>query len=341
MATHTPTTIADLQIVPSKFSEYVIEQTTAKSALVRSGVAVAVPQVSELINGTPKGGNMITIPFYKPLSGEDEVFGEEEMNVDKVSTGADNATLLIRQKAWGDTDLARVLGGTDPLSAIASMVGDYWVGREQAAMVSVLDGLFAGSSASLKNHILDVSTAEGTDCIIGVDNTLDAKQLMGDAADKLGVVVMHSATYTELQKQQKIETEYNSDLKVKIDYYLGYEVIVDDTMPVSSSVYTTYFLGKASFARNDGMPQGLIGVETFRKPLSSANYLINRRAFVLHPMGVSFKSTATFANGKKYAANTDLATASNWTAAKDLKNIPIVALKHKLVANATAPGVGG
>lgn len=338
---NTPTTIADLQIVPSKFSEYILEEATKKSALVRSGVAVDVPQVTELINGMPRGGNMLTIPFYKPLDGEDEVFGEEEMSVDKVETGAMDATLLVRQKAWGDTDLARVMGGTDPLGAIGSMVGDYWTEREQVALLSVLEGLFSGSSAALKDHILDVSAVDGTDCIIGVDNTLDAKQLMGDAADKLGVVFMHSATYTALQKQQKIETEYNSDLKVKIDYYLGYEVLVDDDAPVSSGVYTTYFLGKGSVARNDGMPQGLVGVETDRKKLASTNYLINRRAFTLHPMGCSFVKPSSFTGNKQYAANADLAKPACWKLAKDHKNVPIVALKHKLVANATAPGVGG
>ena len=69
---------------------------------------------------------------------------------------------------------------------------------------------------------------------------------MGDAADKLGMVFMHSATYTQLQKQQKIETEYNSDLKVKIDTYLGYEVTVDDGLPcdTSTGTYTTYFMGR-------------------------------------------------------------------------------------------------
>lgn len=329
------TTIADLQIVPAKFTEYTIEQTNKKSALVRSGVAIANPKVEMLINGTPKGSNTINIPFYKPLSGEDEVFGEEEMEVDKIATGAETAALLIRQKAWGDTDLARVLGGTDPLSAIAGMVGDYWVDREQVAMISVLSGLFTGTSAALKNHLLDVSAAKGADCIIGVDNTLDAKNLMGDAADKLGVVFMHSATYTQLQKQQKIETEYNSDLKIKIDYYLGYEVIVDDDMPVTAGTYTTYFIGKGAFARNDGMPDGLVGVEPFRKPLSSTNYLINRRAFVLHPMGCQFVvPTGGYTGNKMYAANADLAKPACWKAVKDLKNIPIVALKHKLVANA-------
>lgn len=327
------TTIADLQIVPSKFSTYILERTTEKSTLVRSGVTTEDPTVSQVINGTPKGGNIITMPFYKPLTGEDEVFGEEEIEVDKVSTDNEIATLLIRQRAWGDTDLSRVFGGTDPLAAIGDLASDWWITREQAVMLSTLKGVLNSTSGALKKHVLDVSGVAGSDCIIGVDNTLDAKQLMGDAADKLGLVFMHSATFTRLQKQQKIDSEYDSDLKIKIDFYLGYRVIVDDGMPVTSGVYDTYFLGKNVFARNDGMPTGLTGVETDRNKRKAENILINRRALVMHPLGLSWKADATLAGGKKYASNTDLEKAANWTLKKDHKNIPIVCLRHKIEAN--------
>lgn len=329
------TTIADLQIVPSKFTDYTLERTTEKSMLVKSGIATADSEVSKVINGTPKGGNIITMPFYKPLSGEDEVFGEEEIGVDKITTDNEIATLLVRQKAWGDTDLSRVFGGTDPLGAIANLIADWWNEREQAIMLSILKGILDPTSGALKAHVLDVSAEPGTDCVIGVDNTLDAKQLMGDAYDKLGMVFMHSATYTQLQKQQNIETQYDSDLKIKIDYYLGYQVIVDDGMPYDSSnkTYMTYFLGKGVFARDDGMPSGLVGTETDRNKKKSENFLINRRALVMHPIGVSWKANNTLSGGKKYASNADLEKPGNWTLKKSLKNIPIVALKHKIVAN--------
>lgn len=49
------TTIANLQIVPSKFAEYILERTTEKSALVRSGIAVSDPTVSQIINGSQEG----------------------------------------------------------------------------------------------------------------------------------------------------------------------------------------------------------------------------------------------------------------------------------------------
>ena len=335
------TTIADLQVVPSKFADYILERTTEKSRLVRSGIVTSDPQVSQIITGTPKGGNIITLPFYKPLTGEDEVFGEEEIEVDNIATDNEVATLLIRQKAWGDTDLSRVFGGTDPLFAIAELASDWWNTREQAVMLSVLKGITATNGA-LKSHVLDVTGASGTDCIIGVDNTLDAKQLMGDAYDKLGMVFMHSATYTQLQKQQNIETEYDATLQIKIDYYLGYEVVVDDSMPYDSSskTYTTFFIGKGAFARDDGMPEHLIGVETDRNKRKAENILINRRALIMHPRGCSWKADATLKDSKKYAANEDLEKAANWTLKKHHKNVPIVALKHKLEANATS-GIGG
>ena len=86
------TTIADLQIVPSKFTEYTLQRTTEKSTLVKSGITTSDPEVSRIIDGTPKGGNLITMPFYKPLTGDDEVFGEEEIGVDKISTDNETAT---------------------------------------------------------------------------------------------------------------------------------------------------------------------------------------------------------------------------------------------------------
>lgn len=322
------TSIADMQIVPNKFTEYTLHRTTEKSMLVKSGITTGDARVSQLINGTPKGGNLVQMPFYNPLTGEDEVFGEETLQADNITTGSEYATLLVRQKAWGDTDLSKVFGGDDPMAAISNLVADWWNIREQAMMTSILSALFKKDTGALSVHTLDISANSGTDAVINVDATLDAKNLMGDAFDKLGVVFMHSATYTKLQKNQQINTEYDSDLKVKIDYYLGYQVIVDDGMPVTGGVYDTYFVGKGAIIREDGMPAGLVGYETDRDSLSATNYLINRRALVLHPLGVSWNNNAVLA--KKYASNTELAKAENWTLVADHKNVPIVCLRHKL-----------
>ena len=320
------TKFANMVVVPEHFTTYVNERTTEKSALVQSGVAAPDARVAQVINSTPQGGNMITMPFYKPLSGDDEIFGEDALTPDGVQTGSERATLLIRQKAWGTTDLARVKGGSDPMAAIMNMVSDWWLEREQAVFISVLKGLFGASGALTAKHLLDISTQSGAAAVIGVDATLDAKDLMGDAYKKITAIAMHSATFTKLQKQQKIETVYSSDLKVNIDTYLGYRVIVDDSMPVNAGVYDTYLIGAGAFTRDSGTPDGLISTETDRDKLKAEDFLINRKAFVLHPNGISFKGTPT----KAYATNQDLETASNWELVKGAKNVPIVCLRHKI-----------
>lgn len=322
------TTIANMQIVPDKFSNYVIQRTTEKSTLVKSGITMSDPIVGQLITGTnPRGGTFIQMPFYKPLEGEAQVFGEDDVEITDIETGKSFATLHIRQHAWGDTDLSHVLSGSDPMAAVSNLLADWWIIQEQKMMLSILKGVTA---KALSSHVLDISSASGNDAIINVDNTLDAKQLMGDAYDKLGIVFMHSATYTKLQKQQKIESEYDSELKIKINYYLGYQIIVDDGMPVVSGIYDTYFLGKNCISRNDGVPNGLVTTEKDRDKIGAKNYLINRRAMVLHPIGLSWNVNAVLADNKKYPNNMDLENSDNWTLCMHHKNIPIVVLRHKI-----------
>lgn len=334
------TSVSAMQIVPNKFGEYILNRTTEKSALVRSGIFTSDQVLRRLINGTPHGGRFIEMPMFNALDNaiDDDIFNETALDPKAITTGSTSATILMRQKAWGATDLARVYGGADPMAAIANLLSDWWIQKEQKIVKSILNALLDSASGCLKDHFVDISAAEGKD-YIDVETTLDAKQVMGDAADKLGVVFMHSATYTSLQKQQQIQTVYNSDLKVHITTYLGYQVIVDDDMPVDlpeepgqPATYTTYFIGKGAFAREDGTPEGFITVETDRDKLAGQDVLINRRALVIHPLGCSWNTSAVLNTATdKYPANVDLAKPANWTLGVHHKKVPIVALKHKLL----------
>lgn len=225
------TTYAGMQIVPEKFSEYTLNRTTELNRFVNSGIAVNDAIVAQLINGTPQGGRFIMLPQYNALEGDDDVFGESSVTVENITTSAAHATLLMRQKAWGATDLASVLGGSDPMGAVAQMLADWWNTKEQAIYLSILKGVLDPTKGALKAHVNDVSASSGDAGKISVGNTLDTKQKLGDHFDSLGMVFMHSATYTQLQKNQQIQTEYDATLQIKIDTYLGYRVVIDDAMP--------------------------------------------------------------------------------------------------------------
>lgn len=332
------TTIADMQIVPSKFTAYTLQKTTEKSTLVNSGLFSTNPMISSLINGNPMGGNRIIMPHWKPLTGDDEVFGEGELTESKIETGNEAAAMLIRGKMWGDTDLSYVFGRADPMGAIVNLVADWWVEREQAIVLAILKGLTDKTAGALKDHVNDISGGTGAAGVISDVATLETKQTMGDAYNKLGFAFMHSVTYTELQKQQKIVTTYDPTRNVNIKTYMGYDVVVDDGLPVNNGVYDTLFIGKGAFARADGSPAGLVTYETDRKKSASKNFLINRRAMIIHPLGVSWVNNGVLTDAAtKYAANVDLAKPENWKLVVDHKNVPITVLRHKVSGlNATS-----
>ena len=328
------TTIADMQIVPEKFSQYVIDRTTEKNTLVNSGIATPDATVGQLINGVPEGGRFIQLPMWNPLEGEDDVFSEEDLSVGNITTKEARATLLMRGKAWGASDLARVLGGADPMGAIAQLISDWRNSKEQKVYLSILKGLFNTTSGAMRAHVNDISGGADTASCISREATLDTKQLLGDHYGSLGMVFVHSATYTYLQKKELILRQpwvNPVGETIEIETFMGYRVIVDDGMPVVDGVYDTYFMGKGAFIRQEGSPTGFIGTETDRDKLGAKNYLINRWCQIIHPRGLSFVSDGNFLNSAHpYAANADLEVAENWKLVVDHKKVPLACLRHKI-----------
>lgn len=228
------TTISDMVVVPEKFATYVEDRTVEKSLMVNSGIATADATVSQLINGTPRGGRFIEIPAWNELEGDPTVFGEEALEATGITTKSWSATLQIWQKAWGATDLSRVLGGADPMAAIANLISDWRNIQEQKIYLAILKALLDTTAGALKDHINDISAGSGAAGCISDGATLDTKQLLGDHYDSLGMVFMHSATYTYLQKNGMITRNPifdPSQSAVEMERYLGYVIRVDDGMP--------------------------------------------------------------------------------------------------------------
>lgn len=316
----TSTKIKDV-IVPEIFTPYMIEKTAEKSRILQSGIAIANPKLNELVT---QGGLTMNMPFWKDLTGEDEILEDSvALTPQKIGAEKDVACLLMRGNAWGANDLAGALAGDDPMSAIADRVADYWARREQKTLLSVIEGVFA--CEDMQDHMLDKSTEAINGSLV-----LDAKQLLGDEAETLQAIMMHSAVYTELQKQNLIEyttVQGKSGSPITIPTYLTYSVIVDDGMPrTADGVFTTYLFAKGSIGRGEGVPVSLVPTETDRDSLAGEDYLMHRRAFVLHPMGIRWQGTPE----KVTPSNKELATGTNWKRVYESKNIGLVALKHKI-----------
>lgn len=312
------TKISDV-IVPEVFNPYVVQRTMELSALYNSGIISNNPELDRLASS---GGTTINMPYWEDLNGDDEVLSDDgALTPAKITAGQDIAVLLMRGKAWSANDLAKALSGDDPMAAIGDLVAEYWARRMQATAIKVLDGAFAASN--MTNKVLDISSLGDDKAKINGETFLDALQLMGDAKDKLTGVIMHSATETQLRKNNLIQTELDSNNK-PISLFMEKRVIIDDSCPVSTGTYATYLFGEGAIGLgNGGAP---VPTETDRDSLAGDDILINRKHYILHPRGVKWIGSAAGSS----PTNTELATGTNWSRVYEDKAIRMVKFVHKL-----------
>ena len=314
------TIIADV-IVPEVFNPYVVERTAELSAFYQSGIIARNPELDRLATA---GGKLINMPYWEDLTGDDEVLDDETaLTPGKITAGQDVAALLMRAKAWSVNDLAKALSGDDPMRAIGDLVAAYWARRMQAVAINTLAGVFGNAATGMAGNTCDISAA--TDAVISAKTTVPALYKLGDAADKLTGFAMHSATVAKLTQDDLIETIPASEGKPEVKLFLQKPVIVDDGMPVSSSVYTTYIFGQGAIGWGEGAAP--VPVENDRDSLAGDDILISRKHFLLHPRGVAFQNAAVTGKSPK---NTDLANYLNWKRVYESKNIRIVQFKHKI-----------
>lgn len=330
------TKITDV-IVPSIFTDYVIERTAEKSALIRSGIVEAASEFDVLAAGPGRTCNM---PFWVDLSGDDEVLTDGgSLSVNAITASEDVAIIQNRGKAWGVNDLASILSGGDPMGAIADLVADYWVRVEQATFLKFLTGVFTTTLASSNNNDVHATTGTpGTDNFLTAETFIDTAQLLGDSKGLLTAVVMHSAVEASLLKADLIDFVPDSTGQLMLKKFQGLDVIVDDLITTetinSATVYHTFLFGKGAVAmgkaRNPRPIEGGFGdwyTEIGRTPLAGSTSLINRVRRVFHLRGV--KWTANSMAGSS-PTNAELATGANWSKVYETKNIRVVRIRHNI-----------
>lgn len=333
-----PITKIEDVIVPELFNKYVINRTMELSAFFQSGIVVNSPEFDALASEAARTHNM---PFFEDLQGESEATLEGvKMTPKKIGSNKDVSTTILRQNMWGATNLSAALAGADPMKAIGDLVSAYWARDMQKELIAILTGVFGTftppegePTTRMKDHILDLSaqTSEKAKCI-SASAFIDACQLLGDAQNQLSGVVMHSATKSYLKKNNLIDTERDST-DVEFDTYQGRRVTVDDGCPVTEDkVYTTYLFGSGAIALGNGNPVGHVATEVDRDKQTGGgiDYLINRKAYILHPRGIAY--TKAVRENVETPTRAELAMAQNWEPVYEPKQIRIVAIKHKIGA---------
>ena len=328
--------IADL-IVRPEFADRVIQLSTVKSALFQSGIITRDPAIDAFAKAE---GVTFNLPFWNDLADDDaSVSTDNPSDVivpGKIGSSKDVAVKLFRTKAWSAMDITKaILGGEDPLNVIAGRIADYWQRYQQRVLIKVLTGVFADNATNdAGDMIINVATDSASAIAdaerISASVVLAAKQTMGDASGELTAMVMHSVVYTSLQKQSLIAFIPNDRANIGFGTYMGYTVIVDDSVPAVAGTnritYTTYMFGAGAIAYGEGAPK--MPTEVLREPGKGngegQETIYSRRHFIMHPTGVKFTSSSMAGSNPTDA---ELATTANWDRVVSRKRVKLVAIK--------------
>lgn len=324
-----PTTRVSDVIVPELFTPYAQNLTVEKSRLIQSGL---ISRSDVLDNFLAGGGLTIQIPSFKDLDNDAERISTDTSvpfadadaslpagvarppNPNKIGTLKEIAVRMSRNNSWSSSNLAATLAGADPMNAIASRVSDYWVRRMQLAFVATWRGVIADNAANDSgDYALDISGASFQDGVtnFSAEAFLDAAQTMGDNQSVLTAVMVHSVVYNRMMKNNLIDFIPDSEGRVNIPTFLGREVIVDDGMPRSGSVYDTWLFGAGATQMGIGSPP--VPTEVDRKAGGGngggQDVLYNRVEWCIHPTGHAFVMSSIPDGGP---ANGDLDDATSW-----------------------------
>lgn len=329
------TRVADI-LVPEVWVPYTIEQAVKRNAMIQSGIVRPDPVLNALAE---RGGKEVEMPFFQQLSGDEEVITsgtgatDSETTPDNLTTSKDIAVLWGRVKTWGVEDLAAVLAGSDPLEALTQMVNAYTNQQEQQHLIKILKGVFKDNVNDSSDLIHSVYTEDGNNATesnkMNADNLIDAASKLGDAAGKLTAIMVHSAIYAKMRKDNLIDFVQLSDQDSRVPYFMEYRVIVDDDCPkisgtTTGSWYKSYLFGEGAIARADGKVKYPIEMDRVVKSKGGLELVTYRRKYLLHPRGIKWTGASVAGDTP---TNTEAAYGCNWDRVYDKKNIAIVELR--------------
>jgi len=376
--TNVSTTIADV-IVPEIFTPYTQQLTMEKTAIIQSGIAARDDFLDNLLAG---GGLTFTVPSWQDIGDPAENVSSDDANTDSTpnttQTSGEVAVRLSRNSSWSTMRLATALAGADPMQSIASRVSDYWVRRLQRAFVAVANGVFTtnelsdptlgrsgrtglsaayGAQADLTNSIAASAYAAGvTD--FQAESFIDTATLLGDAAEDVTAVFMHSIVYSKAQKNNLIDFIPDAEGHINIPVFLGRRVIVDDGMPNpagdtannantggGTGLYHTWLVGPASFRLGVGTP--VVPTEVFRYPSrgngAGSDVLFNRVEWAIHPVGHAWVGSSPVYEGGP--TNGQLSASGSFVRVfperKQIKLARLITRESTLTPNAYTDASGG
>ncbi|MGL5230928.1 MAG: major capsid protein [Cetobacterium sp.] len=315
------TRISDV-IVPAIFAGYMNKDPLELNAFIQSGVMKRNKEFDTLVAA---GGYGFTMPYWDELEGEYDERTDEDTGLpkfNKITAKKEVAVKLFDKYAAGASQLSSELAGSNAVKAIREKFSHKIASLDQKRLFSLLKGVFA--SSDMAKNVLDITTRTGTAQNIGVGTIIEGQGLLGDRQKAMSAVAVHSLTYTYLKLKNLLTTQKQSEQGEEIPYYANKRVIIDDTIiPDENEVYTTYLFAEGSVAYGRGGE--LYPVEVGKIPFMEEEGILVRKNHTFHVRGTTWKGSID-----EKCTPEDIEKGENWGRAYSNKQIPIVAIRHKV-----------
>ena len=230
--------------------------------------------------------------------------------------------IVHRGFAYAVDDLSRLGTGADPMAAIRNQLADAINVLRSNTLISMYQGMFETALAATTR---DVSTAAAgaTDAnFLTAAAVVGAKHRLGEKADQLKIIAMHSDVYAYLQQVGALTFSTaalaagdaivwgGGGIGIRQDdiaWFMGLRVIVDDMLAPTVNVggsdqYPVYLCADGCIA--EGVQQEL-RIEAERNILSKQDVLSVDYHYGFHVFGTNY-------SGADNPTNANLATAGIW-----------------------------
>ena len=283
------------------------------------------------------------IPYFGRISGGTSQNNDGATNIRSNSTTTFEQGFITasRMDAWTERSFSKnITAGVDFMDNVAAQIADYKMEVRQAMLLAILNGVFSmetegGTVAAnaakdfIDNHVFDIS-ATGEGVIEATTLNSAMQKACGDNKATFKMAIMHSVVATNLENMKLIKfLTYTDKDGITQDLALGTWngrlVLIDDGMPVSDGVYTTYVLGEGSVILDDIGDS--VPYEMSRNPATNGgeDTLYVRDRYICGVDGISFEKPASITAS---ASNADLADGKNWNVIND----GTTAIPHKAIA---------
>lgn len=329
----TLTKIFDLW-VPEVWSQTTTELAAKIPSIINSGVAIKSTLFDQLASG---GGRQVEVPFFNEPIPADEIQVEDSgPTINALTSGQQTAPILNRVTSLGATALSGAVSDSDPIDQILTSVARRRLFQRQATLVSILQGIFGTALASMVlESFVEASGSVTTAHRINPKMVGEALNFLGelksDAAND-SVLIVHPDIELAMANADHIEYHRNSEGRLTLKTYLGLPIFLSDALvrpgTTSGKVYTSYLLGRGSFAHGEKPQSDTVGdvasMVLDRDAHKNNVTLYDRTRFILHPAGLRWVGTP---DGQS-ATNAELADESNWELAfADAKNCRLLAIR--------------